>query len=86
MIRVIDPQLESTAEGPLWRVIGNRPHLLERLATGRVIGAQIWTSDFRISHRINRTMSSGQVYFAGDAAHFHSPVGARGMNLGIEDA
>ncbi|HEV3137148.1 MAG TPA: FAD-dependent monooxygenase [Pirellulales bacterium] len=86
MIRVIDPQVEGTAVGPLWRVIGNRPHVLERLATGRVIGAPIWESDFRISHRINRTMSSGQVYFAGDAAHIHSPVGARGMNLGIEDA
>src|SRR6185437_8962038 len=31
-------------------------------------------------------MSVGQIYFAGDAAHLHSPVGARGMNLGIEDA
>jgi 2-polyprenyl-6-methoxyphenol hydroxylase-like FAD-dependent oxidoreductase len=86
MVRVVDPQAESTAPGPLWRVIGNRPHLLERLAMGQVIGAPIWTSDFRISHRINRTMASGQVYFAGDAAHIHSPVGARGMNLGIEDA
>ena len=86
MIRVIDPQLESTVAGPLWRVIGNRPHLLERLATGQAIGAPIWTSSFGISHRINRTMSSGQVYFGGDAAHIHSPVGARGMNLGIEDA
>src|SRR5262249_8097854 len=33
-----------------------------------------------------RTMSHGPVYFAGDAAHIHSPIGARGMNLGIEDA
>jgi 2-polyprenyl-6-methoxyphenol hydroxylase-like FAD-dependent oxidoreductase len=56
MIRVIDPQLEGTVAGPLWRVIGNRPHMLERLATGRVIGAPIWTSNFGISHRINRTM------------------------------
>ena len=26
------------------------------------------------------------MYFAGDAAHIHSPMGARGMNLGLEDA
>jgi 3-(3-hydroxy-phenyl)propionate hydroxylase len=26
------------------------------------------------------------VALAGDAAHIHSPVGARGMNRGIEDA
>jgi 2-polyprenyl-6-methoxyphenol hydroxylase-like FAD-dependent oxidoreductase len=39
-----------------------------------------------VPHRIVEHMSRGQVYFAGDAAHLHSPVGARGMNLGIEDA
>ncbi|MCO4826178.1 MAG: FAD-dependent monooxygenase, partial [Amylibacter sp.] len=28
----------------------------------------------------------GRVFFAGDAAHCHSPIGGRGMNLGIVDA
>ena len=86
LIRVIDPQVESAVAGPLWRVIGNRPDLLDRLAKGQVIGAPVWTSDFGISHRINEAMSAGHIYFAGDAAHIHSPMGARGMNLGIEDA
>jgi len=45
-----------------------------------------WASDFRISFRHVGTMSRGKVYLAGDAAHVHSPAGARGMNLGIEDA
>jgi len=31
-------------------------------------------------------MARGNVFLAGDAAHIHSPAGARGMNLGIEDA
>lgn len=31
-------------------------------------------------------MSLGRVALGGDAAHIHSPIGARGMNLGIEDA
>jgi 2-polyprenyl-6-methoxyphenol hydroxylase-like FAD-dependent oxidoreductase len=39
-----------------------------------------------VAHRINAELSVGNVYFAGDAAHIHSPMGARGMNLGIEDA
>lgn len=86
MIRVIDPQIEPTVAAPLWRVIGNRPGLLDRLACGKLAGPPIWSSTFGISHRIVRAMSVGQVYFAGDAAHLHSPVGARGMNLGIEDA
>jgi 2-polyprenyl-6-methoxyphenol hydroxylase-like FAD-dependent oxidoreductase len=32
------------------------------------------------------TYQSGRVFLAGDAAHSHSPVGGRGMNLGIADA
>ncbi len=31
-------------------------------------------------------MTVGRVCLGGDAAHIHSPIGARGMNLGIEDA
>ena len=45
-----------------------------------------WESPFRISHRQVDTYQKGSVFLAGDAAHIHSPVGARGMNLGIEDA
>lgn len=45
-----------------------------------------WSSEFRISFRHVETMSRGHVFLAGDAAHVHSPAGARGMNLGIEDA
>lgn len=28
---------------------------------------------------------SGNIFLAGDAAHIHSPLGGRGMNIGIED-
>jgi 2-polyprenyl-6-methoxyphenol hydroxylase-like FAD-dependent oxidoreductase len=45
-----------------------------------------WDSPFRISHRQAETYQKRNVFLAGDAAHIHSPVGARGMNLGIEDA
>ncbi|CAN7459882.1 FAD-dependent monooxygenase [Pararhizobium sp. LjRoot255] len=45
-----------------------------------------WKSDFTVSFRHVETMSRGNVFLAGDAAHVHSPAGARGMNLGIEDA
>ena len=46
----------------------------------------LWHSLFRISHRIVQSFQRGRVFLAGDAAHIHSPVGGRGMNLGIEDA
>lgn len=45
-----------------------------------------WRSSFRISHRIADRLAVGRTALAGDAAHLHSPMGARGMNLGIEDA
>lgn len=41
---------------------------------------------FTISIRIAKTYSTGRIHLAGDAAHCHSPVGGRGMNLGIADA
>lgn len=41
---------------------------------------------FTISVRIADTYSTGSIHLAGDAAHAHSPVGGRGMNLGIADA
>lgn len=45
-----------------------------------------WSSEFRVSHRVAGRLNVGRVCLGGDAAHIHSPMGARGMNLGIEDA
>lgn len=86
MLRVVDPALETLHGHTVWRVIGDRPDPLSELVLAEPAGPPIWTSDFHISHRIGSTFSAGRVYLAGDAAHIHSPIGARGMNLGIEDA
>lgn len=86
MIRVVDEAQKSRANNPVWRIMGNRSDPLSRLVQAEQTGPPVWTSSFRISHRINATLSAGAVYFAGDAAHVHSPLGARGMNLGLEDA
>jgi 2-polyprenyl-6-methoxyphenol hydroxylase-like FAD-dependent oxidoreductase len=45
-----------------------------------------WSSTFRINSRMVDTMRIGRVFFAGDAAHIHSPAGGQGMNTGIQDA
>lgn len=86
LIRVIDNTLNEDPEKPYWRVISNRPDPLNLLLEAEQAGPSIWSSSFHISHRINSTMAQGNIYFAGDAAHIHSPMGARGMNLGLEDA
>ena len=86
MIRVVDDIRVQPAGAPVWRVITNRPEPLSYLVDAQPVGPVLWTSSFHIAHRINATMAAGNVYFAGDAAHIHSPLGARGMNLGLEDA
>lgn len=73
-------------DAKLWRVICDRQELLQRIPDSTAAGEPVWKSDFHISHRINEHLQIGNVYFAGDAAHIHSPMGARGMNLGLEDA
>jgi 2-polyprenyl-6-methoxyphenol hydroxylase-like FAD-dependent oxidoreductase len=57
-----------------------------RLPKGTVIKQEIWRSAFRVQHRQVPTYQQGRVYLAGDAAHVHSPLGARGMNMGVADA
>ncbi|HLT07244.1 MAG TPA: FAD-dependent monooxygenase [Cyclobacteriaceae bacterium] len=70
----------------VWRVAGNMMDLLQYLPKHTKIGAIEWQSTFRVGHRVAERLQEGPVVLIGDAAHLHSPVGARGMNLGIEDA
>lgn len=44
------------------------------------------SGNFTIAIRQAKRYQQGRVLLAGDAAHCHSPVGGKGMNLGIDDA
>lgn len=46
----------------------------------------VWSSRFRVSHRVATSFRRGNILRAGDAAHVHSPAGGQGMNTGIQDA
>jgi 2-polyprenyl-6-methoxyphenol hydroxylase-like FAD-dependent oxidoreductase len=45
-----------------------------------------WFSTYRIHHRRAERFRVGRCFVLGDAAHIHSPVGAQGMNTGLQDA
>ena len=45
-----------------------------------------WVTKFHVHHRsVDRTRVR-RAFLAGDASHIHSPVGAQGMNTGLQDA
>ncbi|WP_328843057.1 FAD-dependent monooxygenase [Streptomyces sp. NBC_00258] len=45
-----------------------------------------WLSRFTDTTRLADTYRQGRVLLAGDAAHVHFPIGAQGLNLGLQDA
>ncbi len=68
------------------RFVSTKPDLMNHLPPTVKVKGVVWESEFKISYRQVQTYQAGQAFLAGDAAHIHSPVGGRGMNLGIEDA
>ena len=56
-----------------------------RSSPGR-IREVVWSSRFRIHHRVSESPRKGRVLLCGDAAHVHSPAGGQGMNTGIQDS
>jgi 2-polyprenyl-6-methoxyphenol hydroxylase-like FAD-dependent oxidoreductase len=85
-----------------WRVIGMLPAALRanasltfedvvphvRRAAGKSLAFERchWFSTYRIHHRSASRFRAGRCFLLGDAAHIHSPMGAQGMNTGLQDA
>jgi 2-polyprenyl-6-methoxyphenol hydroxylase-like FAD-dependent oxidoreductase len=60
---------------------------LDAVAPGQArVTTLLWSSRFRIHHRVADRFRTGRLFLVGDAAHVHSPAGGQGMNTGIQDA
>ncbi|WP_179402658.1 FAD-dependent monooxygenase [Burkholderia guangdongensis] len=57
-----------------------------RAGAGIALSDLTWSSYFHLHSRMVERLRQGRVFFAGDAAHVHSPAGAQGMNTGIQEA
>lgn len=62
------------------------PSVRKEAGAGVTFETCSWFSTYRIHHRRAERFRSGNCFLCGDAAHIHSPVGAQGMNTGLQDA
>ncbi|MGH7499347.1 MAG: FAD-dependent monooxygenase [Gemmatimonadales bacterium] len=62
------------------------PSLREEAGAGVALQDCSWFSTYRIHHRRAERFRDRRCFLLGDAAHIHSPVGAQGMNTGLQDA
>ncbi|TCO83801.1 2-polyprenyl-6-methoxyphenol hydroxylase-like FAD-dependent oxidoreductase [Plasticicumulans lactativorans] len=62
------------------------PALRQEVGAGLAFQACTWFSTYRIHHRRAARFRERRCFLLGDAAHIHSPVGAQGMNTGLQDA
>jgi len=85
-----------------WRVIGILPKALRHrddltfedvipgiqheAGSGVTFHQCSWFSTYRIHHRAAERFRERRCFLLGDAAHIHSPMGAQGMNTGLQDA
>jgi 2-polyprenyl-6-methoxyphenol hydroxylase-like FAD-dependent oxidoreductase len=68
------------------RLVSSTPDSLKAMPIKLNIKTVRRAASFKIPIKQAETYVKGRVLLAGDAAHSHSPVGGRGMNLGIDDA
>ncbi len=83
IVGIVPPGLRGRDDLLLDDVI---PSIREEAGVGVALQDCSWFSTYRIHHRRAEHFRNGRCFLLGDAAHIHSPVGAQGMNTGLQDA
>jgi len=83
IVGILPPTLRADRDVGIDHVI---PSLRREAGAGLDIKACTWFSTYRIHHRCAARFRDRRCFLLGDAAHIHSPVGAQGMNTGLQDA
>jgi 2-polyprenyl-6-methoxyphenol hydroxylase-like FAD-dependent oxidoreductase len=83
IVGILPPNLRDTRDVKFEAVI---PSLRNEAGAGLSIKTCTWFSTYRIHHRCAARFRDRRCFLLGDAAHIHSPVGAQGMNTGLQDA
>jgi len=83
IVGILPPELRDKPDLRFEEVI---PAVRKEAGAGLDIKACTWFSTYRIHHRAASQFRKGRCFVLGDAAHVHSPVGAQGMNTGLQDA
>jgi 2-polyprenyl-6-methoxyphenol hydroxylase-like FAD-dependent oxidoreductase len=83
LVGIVPPALRGSDDLTLDQVI---PWIREEAGPGLSFQGCSWFSTYRIHHRRAERFRDRRCFLLGDAAHIHSPVGAQGMNTGLQDA
>jgi 2-polyprenyl-6-methoxyphenol hydroxylase-like FAD-dependent oxidoreductase len=83
VVGIVPPELRARTD---LTIADMEPSIRRHVGEALTLAECRWFSIYRIHHRRAERFAAGRCFLLGDAAHIHSPVGAQGMNTGLQDA
>jgi 2-polyprenyl-6-methoxyphenol hydroxylase-like FAD-dependent oxidoreductase len=78
--------IQVRADPTTVRVVGNSRNSCLVMLRYFAVRSVLWDGSFTNSYRLASSYGRGRVWLVGDACHVHSPIGGRGMNIGMQEA